>query len=122
MNAPKRDNIIMGLTFKFSLNIIEYCEILSTDKKYVLSRQLLRSGTSIGANVREAQHAESTPDFIYKIKIAMKEAEETKYWLELCEASQSYNHKPENLLTEIDSIRNIFSKIIITTKGRLRKD
>jgi four helix bundle protein len=61
--------------------IIEYCELLENNKKYIVSRQLLKSGTSIGANAMEAQNAESRADFIHKIRISAKEAEETQYWL-----------------------------------------
>ena len=83
----KKENIILKLTFRFSLEIIKYCEALELNKKFVIANQLLKSGTSIGANVREAQNAESKPDFVHKFKIAEKEIEETNYWLELCEFS-----------------------------------
>lgn len=73
-----------------TLLIIEYFELLESNRKYIISRQLLKSGTSIGANVHEAQNAESKADFIHKIKIATKELEETKYWLTLYEKSKSY--------------------------------
>ena len=78
-----------------ALLIIEYCEKLEVSKKFVISGQLLKSGTSIGANIHEAQNAESRADFIHKMKIAAKELEETKYWLRLCE--QSKNLKTQNL-------------------------
>lgn len=74
-------NPILKLSFEFSLMIIQYCEALEENKKYVIARQLLKSGTSIGANAIEAQNAESRADFIHKMKIAAKEAEETQYWL-----------------------------------------
>ena len=64
------NNPVLKLTFEFSLMVIQYCEVLESNKKYVLSRQLLRSGTSIGANCMEAQNAECKADFIHKIKIA----------------------------------------------------
>ena len=76
-----KDNVIVNLTFKFSFHVIEYCELLESKRKFVISTQLLRAGTSIGANVREAQNAESKPDFVHKFKIAAKEADETQYWL-----------------------------------------
>ena len=76
-----KENLIVDLTFDFALEIIEYCEKLEELRKYVIARQLLKSGTSIGANVNEAQNAESKSDFIHKLKIAAKEADETKYWL-----------------------------------------
>lgn len=74
-----KDNLIVDLTFKFSLAILDFCDVLENDKRYILARQLLKSGTSIGANVREAQNAESKSDFIHKFKIAAKEADETEY-------------------------------------------
>ncbi|MBN2521622.1 MAG: four helix bundle protein, partial [Bacteroidales bacterium] len=79
-----KENVIVEKSFQFALEIVLYCELLEENKKYVLSRQLLRAGTSIGANVREAQNAESKADFIHKIKLAVKEADETEYWLLIC--------------------------------------
>lgn len=82
-----KENLIVDLTFKFSLTFLDFCEQLESERKFILSRQLLKSGTSIGANVREAQNAESKADFIHKFKIAAKEADETEYWLMLCRES-----------------------------------
>jgi four helix bundle protein len=82
-----KENLIVELSVKFALDIIDYCEVLEGMKKFIISRQLLKSGTSIGANVSEAQNAESKVDFVHKMKIAAKEADETKYWLILCERS-----------------------------------
>ena len=110
-----KDNLIVDLTFKFSLAILEFCEVLERDKKYVLARQLLKSGTSIGANVREAQNAESKADFIHKFKIAAKEADETEYWLMLCRESPHYPN-PEIILDDLQSIIRIISKIISSSK------
>src|SRR2546422_825138 len=84
------ENIILKKTIEFSIATIEYAELLETQKKFVIARQLLRSGTSIGANVREAQNAKSKSDFIHKFKTAAKEIEETKYWLILCKHSINY--------------------------------
>lgn len=75
------DNLIVKLTLEFALEIVEYLELLEEQRKYVIARQLLKSGTSIGANVREAQNAESKADFIHKLKIAAKEADETEYYI-----------------------------------------
>lgn len=88
--VEKKENLILDLTLEFSLASIEYCELLEEKRKFIIARQLLKSATSIGANVREAQNAESKTDFIHKFKIAAKEAEETEYWLELCRLSKSY--------------------------------
>ena len=108
-------NLIVDLTLKFALNIIDYSELLESNKKYVIARQLLKSGTSIGANVREAQNAESKADFIHKLKIAAKEADETEYWLILCEKSKNYPLN-DNLTTELKSIIKVLSKIISSSK------
>jgi four helix bundle protein len=112
------ENLIVNLSLDFALEIIAFSEVLEEHKKYVLARQLLKSGTSIGANVREAQNAESKADFIHKMKIAAKEADETEYWLTLCELSPAYP-KPEGLRNKLDSLINIISKIIITSKSSL---
>ena len=74
------NNPLIQKSVQFSLDIIEYCELLENNKKFVVAKQLLRSGTSIGANSFEAQNPHSKNDFINKIKIAAKELEETKYW------------------------------------------
>jgi four helix bundle protein len=111
-----KSNLIVDLTIKFALEIIEYCELLESKKKFVLANQLLKSGTSIGANVHEAQNAESKADFIHKIKIAAKEADETDYWLNLCNLSPSYP-KPVGLDIKVTSIINVLSKIISSSKN-----
>jgi len=110
-----RENLIIKLSLEFALEIIEYSELLEEQKKYVIARQLLKSGTSIGANVREAQNAESKADFIHKMKIAAKEADETEYWLTLCEMSKNYP-SPDGLKEKLQSILNILSKIISSAK------
>ena len=112
----EKKNLIVDLTFKFSLDIVVYTEQLEGLKKYNLSNQLFRSGTSVGANATEAQHAESKADFIHKLKISAKEAEETKYWLLLCQHSQNYPNC-DNLLNQIESIIKVLSKIISSTKN-----
>ena len=110
-----KKNIIVDLTFEFALKIIAFSELLDSNKRYVISRQLLKSGTSIGANVREAQNAESKVDFIHKLKIAAKEADETEYWLLLCQHSEEYNFE-EELLDKLSSIIKVLSKIIGSSK------
>lgn len=112
-NAP---NLILELTVEFSLEIIKYTEVLEQNKRYNLANQLFRSGTSIGANVYEAQSCESRADFIHKLKIAMKEAEETKYWLILCVRSDSYPN-PDGLMEKLQTIIKILNKIIFTSKA-----
>ncbi|MFN8316267.1 MAG: four helix bundle protein [Chitinophagales bacterium] len=110
-----KPNLIVELLFQFSVKIISYCELLETKKKYNLANQLFRSGTSIGANVREAQNAESKNDFIHKMKIAAKEADETEYWLLICKESKSYPDS-EELIKDITTIHKVISKIVSTTK------
>lgn len=117
MEVTNKENIIVSKTIEFSLSIINFCELLDAQKKKVVSNQLLRSGTSIGANIWEAQGAESKADFIHKMKIAAKEAEETEYWLILCEKSPHYPQCKE-IITELKSIQKILSKIISTSKNK----
>ena len=114
----EKRNEILELSFEFALQIIVYCELLEESRKYVISRQLLKSGTSIGANIREAQNAESKLDFIHKLKIAAKEAEETEYWLSLCDKSTSYPTS-ESLLLSIISIKKLLNAIISKTKNSI---
>lgn len=116
-NNPKhKDNLILQLTFDFSLEIIKYTEALEQLRKFNLSNQLFRSGTSIGANAREAQNAESKLDFIHKMKIAMKEVEETEYWLLLCDYSENYP-KTDLLLDKLNAISKVINKIISSSKN-----
>ncbi|WP_394974334.1 four helix bundle protein [uncultured Croceitalea sp.] len=75
----KKDNPVVDKSINFALMVIEFCELLEKERKFVVANQLLKSGTSIGANVHESQNAESRADFIHKMKIALKELEETKY-------------------------------------------
>ncbi len=91
--------------------IVAFCELLEADKKYVIARQLLKAGTSIGANVREAQNAESKADFIHKLKISTKEADETTYWLELCRKAENFPN-PEVLIKQVESMRKLLNSII----------
>lgn len=111
-----QDNVIVNKTVDFSLAIIQHCEVLEQDRKQVVARQLLRSATSIGANVFEAQNAESRMDFVHKMKIAAKEASETLYWLILCEKSKGYAYDAK-LRTDLDEIIRILSKIIASGKS-----
>jgi four helix bundle protein len=111
------NNPLIKLSIDFSLAIINYCELLDSEKKYILSRQLLRSGTSIGANAMEAQNPESKADFIHKIKVAAKEAEETQYWLILCERAEGYP-KPEGLMDQLEVLNKILGSILSTAKKK----
>lgn len=113
-----KPNVIVDKTVEFALLIIEFAEQLEGKRKFVISNQLLKSGTSIGANVREAQNAESKADFIHKMKIAAKEADETEYWLLLCKQSENYPNC-ENLQNKIGEIIKILSKIISSSKHKI---
>lgn len=113
----QQENIILKKTVEFSLLVIEYAELLESQRKFVIARQLLKSGTSIGANVHEAQNAESKQDFIHKFKIAAKEVEETKYWLLLCNESKTYPDC-KLLVEKLHEIDKIITKIISTSKAK----
>ena len=108
-------NPILKLTVQFSLIAIEYCELLDTAKKYIVSKQLLRSATSVGANSMEAQNAESKADFIHKMKIAAKEADETQYWLTLCDYSPAYPDC-KNLWPRLEEIQKLLNAILGSAK------
>ena len=114
----KKENVILEKSFKFAIKVIEFYRYLCDSKKeYVLSKQLLRSGTSIGANVNEAQAAQSKNDFISKMSIASKEARETKYWLDLLIATGYMNLDRMDtrfLSEEVDNIINLLTKIVKT--------
>ena len=113
-----KPNIIVQKTFEFSLNIISFAEELRNNRKFEMASQLFKSGTSIGANVREAQNSESTADFIHKFKIAAKEGDETQYWLELCEKSKFLPQPNPQLIIDLNTIMKIISKIISSTKKK----
>ena len=112
-----RGNAIKEKSFEFALRIIEFSELLEEKRKFVIARQLLKSGTSIGANVHEAQSAESRADFIHKMKIAAKEADETEYWLLLCDRAANYP-TPDNLLEKNKEITRLLTTIISSSKAK----
>lgn len=108
-----KDNIIQKKSYDFALQIIKLYQKLCKANEFVLSKQLLRSGTSIGANVAEAQAAQSRADFISKMSIASKEARETHYWLRLLQDSGiAEQPEIEPLLAEASSIINILTSIV----------
>ena len=110
-------------TFKFSLLIIDVYKFLINKQEYIMAKQLLRCGTSIGANVAEAQAAQSKRDFIAKMSIASKEARETKYWLRLLQRSNYLENSESHneLLEEIDNVINIITKIVKTSQENINK-
>ena len=114
MNNKKIDE----RTFDFALQIIELYKFLNMKNEYILSKQLLRCATSVGANVEEAQAAQSRKDFISKMSIASKEARESKYWLRLLDKSnylRGFTQK-ELVMNEVNTIINIITKIVKSTK------
>lgn len=115
---PKHENIILIKSFDFAMQAIQYTNLLYDKKNFIIANQLLRSGTSIGANIRESQHAESAADFIHKMKIAAKESEETGYWLELC--NRSYPDKCDQLISELNIIQRILTKNIFSAKQNIK--
>ncbi|MBR4287557.1 MAG: four helix bundle protein [Clostridia bacterium] len=110
-------------SFDFAIRIVKLKDYLITERKeFDLSRQILRSGTSIGANVSEAQQAQSQADFLNKINIALKEAAETKYWLRLLKSTNKLTEKEtESILSECIEIEKILYSIVRTTKNKLDK-
>lgn len=110
-----KNNILKFKTFEFSKSIISICkEIQDSKREFILTNQLIKSGTSVGAMIREAQHAESKADFIHKLSIAQKEINETIYWLELIDAV-NFPIKP-SVFTEAKSIYFIITRILKTLK------
>ena len=116
-------NIILQKGYSFALAIIKLYKFLSTEKKeFVLSKQILKSGTSIGANINEALSSESKKDFVHKLGIALKESRETSYWLNLLKDSEYITDQQFNeLATECNALIRILSSIILTTKERYLK-
>ena len=113
-----KDNILLDKSFAFAIRIVKLYKYLSQDKKeFILSKQLLRSGTSIGANINEAQDAQSKNDFISKLSISLKEARETKYWIELLRETDYLTDKEaNNILEDLIEVIKLLVSIIKTTK------
>lgn len=109
-------NLIVDKSFDFGIAVVSYAKTLNRDKEFIISNQLLRSGTSIGANVWEAQEPESKRDFVHKMKIALKEANETRYWLEICKTTRLDGEEVQKLLFSLEELKRIISKIVISSK------
>ncbi|MBL0024999.1 MAG: four helix bundle protein [Saprospiraceae bacterium] len=116
----KTENKILEMTFDFSIKIIDLYKVLLVQKEFVISKQLLRCATSIGANAEEASAAQTKKDFIAKMSIASKEARETKYWLRLLDKSQIVKHDYSNYLASIEHIINVITKIVKTSQESLK--
>ncbi|HCI04305.1 MAG: four helix bundle protein [Candidatus Peribacteraceae bacterium] len=114
-------NPIQDKAYEFALNIVDYCrKIMREEKEYVLSKQVLRSGTSIGANIEEAQQAESKKDFISKMSISLKEAYETRYWIILIRDSGIETEEKSNVLfNQVQELIRMLVAIIKTSKFNL---
>lgn len=114
--------VIEAKSFEFALSIVKLYSHLQQQKEFVLSKQLLRSGTSIGANISEAQAAQSLKDFISKMSIASKEARETLYWLRLLQTSQLVQHDFTPYLADAEEINRILTSIVKTASEKLKKN
>ena len=110
----KRDNIVLNKSFDFASKILDLHQLVIEQKHYQLANQLVRSGTSIGANINESQRAVSTADFINKLGIALKEAEETNYWLTLIDL-KILKIDPK-LKSDLDELIRLLVSIIKSTK------
>ncbi len=122
-NHTQRDNVVMNRSYDFALRIIKLYQYLSADKKeFILSKQVLRSGTSIGALVKEAEHAQSKADFLSKMNIALKEANETSYWLMLLKDS-AYIDEPSFASIHNDALEliKLLASIVKTIKSTMTK-
>jgi four helix bundle protein len=114
-----KENVIKEKSFLFAIEIVSLYKILVERKEFVLSKQLLRSGTSIGANVRESEHAQSKADFIHKLSIALKEANETEYWLDLLHETKYLSQTEfENIKPSIIELLKLLTSIINTSKTK----
>jgi len=114
-----KENVIKEKSFLFAIEIVSLYKILVERKEFVLSKQLLRSGTSIGANVRESEHAQSKADFIHKLSIALKEANETEYWIDLLfETKYLSQTEFENIKPSIIELLKLLTSIINTSKTK----
>lgn len=122
MDKHNSENIIKNKSFEFAVRIVNFYKLLIERKEYVMSKQILRSGTSIGANIREAQNAQSKADFIHKLSISQKETDETLYWPELLKETDYISEKEfASLSTDCTELLKILRSIIISTKNKNKK-
>lgn len=115
-----RENVVKAKSFAFALRTVKLSQYLQSEKKeYVLSKQLLRSGTSVGAMIREAEHAESKADFIHKMAIGQKEINETDYWIELLfQSNYLIENQYKSIKEDVVELQKLLASIIITSKNR----
>lgn len=123
MMIEKKENIVMNKSYAFALRIIKlYKHLIAEQKEYVLSKQILRSGTAIGALLKEGEHAQSKADFVNKMNIALKEANETEYWLMLLKNSDYIDEKSfQSIHTDSVELIKLLASIVKTTKNALNK-
>ncbi len=113
-----RENILKDKSYNFALETIKVCRDLQFKNEFILSRQLIRSATSVGANIREANNAQSKADFIHKLSVSLKECDESQYWLELLKDSfYIENSVFDKLHSEAIQIHRLLTRIILTTKN-----
>jgi len=113
------DSIVAKKAYSFALEIIKLYKLLIERKEFVLSKQILRSGTSIGVNINEGLSAQSKKDFVHKLSISLKEARETSYWLRLLKDSEFVSKNDfDNLISNCNEIIKILSSVILTTKEK----
>jgi four helix bundle protein len=118
--SGEKKNAIKEKFFLFAVEIVYLYKVLVDKKEFVLSKQMLRSGTSIGANIREAEHAQSKADFIHKLSISLKEANETEYWLDLLyETKYLSKTEFESIKFKITEILKLLTSIINTSKNNV---
>ena len=110
-----RENIVKFKSFNFAIQVVETNKLLIKQNEFILSKQLLRSGTAIGALIREAEHAESKKDFIHKMAISLKEANETEYWIDLLHQTNYLNKIQYNSLR--DSLTELLKLLIAIIKS-----
>lgn len=115
-----KPNPLRDKSYAFSIKIVHFCRKMQKEKEYILSKQLLKSGTSIGANVAEAAHAQSKPDFISKLSIALKEGNESDFWLRLIrDTTPIFVKEAQSLLLELNEIISLLVASINTAKKNL---
>jgi four helix bundle protein len=115
---PKKNLSIKDRSFKFAVEVVKYCQMLRAMKEFELSNQLIRSGTSIGANIREAFNGFSSKDYLYKLSLAQKEADETIYWLEIINEVSGESQETNHLLNESNQMLKIIKTMILNSKSQ----
>ncbi len=121
MEKIDKDNVVKTKSFVFAVRIVNLYKVLTDGRKeFVLSKQMLRSGTSIGANIREGMNAQSKADFVHKLSIAQKECDETLYWLELMKATNIIDEREfESIGKDAEDLLKIIRSIILTSKKNI---